>query len=90
MESERNAGCKGQNGSEKQHRQEHQQRRTLQRQQHAELMSSLSTLYAKLLVVVGVAVPVTASVSQQVPAALDKVKLILQLRMYNAYTPTHP
>ncbi|XP_008214404.2 proton channel OtopLc-like [Nasonia vitripennis] len=42
------------------------------RRQHAELMSSISTLYAKLLVVVGVAVPVTASVSQQVPAALDQ------------------
>ncbi|XP_058796370.1 proton channel OtopLc-like [Phymastichus coffea] len=42
------------------------------RRQQAELMSSLSTLYAKLLVVVGVAVPVTASVSQQVPAALDR------------------
>ncbi|XP_024939722.1 uncharacterized protein LOC107266984 isoform X3 [Cephus cinctus] len=39
---------------------------------HAELTSSLSSLYAKLLVVVGVAVPVTASVSHRVPAALDK------------------
>lgn len=42
------------------------------RLEHAELMSSLSTLYANLLVVIGVAVPVTASVSEQVPAALDQ------------------
>ncbi|XP_023246381.1 uncharacterized protein LOC106643999 [Copidosoma floridanum] len=44
-----------------------------QKQQHSELMSSVSTLYANLLVVVGVAVPVTVSVSQQVPKALDQV-----------------
>lgn len=44
------------------------------KQKHrAELISTVSTLYAKLLVVVGVIVPVTASVGQQVPAALDQV-----------------
>ncbi|XP_014235078.1 uncharacterized protein LOC106657895 isoform X1 [Trichogramma pretiosum] len=53
-------------------KQQQQQRHTRLRQQQAQLMSSISTLYAKLLVVVGVAVPVTASVSQQVPAALDQ------------------
>ncbi|KAJ8664984.1 hypothetical protein QAD02_006646 [Eretmocerus hayati] len=42
------------------------------RSQLAELTSSLSTLYMNLLVVVGVAVPVTASVSEQVPASLDQ------------------
>ncbi|KAL7290342.1 hypothetical protein TKK_0016037 [Trichogramma kaykai] len=54
------------------HAKQQQQRHTRLRQQQAQLMSSISTLYAKLLVVVGVAVPVTASVSQQVPAALDQ------------------
>ncbi|XP_048511029.1 proton channel OtopLc-like isoform X2 [Athalia rosae] len=39
---------------------------------YQELMSTLSTLYAKLLVVVGVAIPVTASVSQGVPVAFDQ------------------
>ncbi|XP_043473488.1 uncharacterized protein LOC122505742 [Leptopilina heterotoma] len=39
---------------------------------HAEFISSISILYAKLLIVVGVAIPVTASVSQQVPPALDQ------------------
>ncbi|KAK0071896.1 hypothetical protein PV325_012205 [Microctonus aethiopoides] len=38
----------------------------------AELISTISTLYAKLLIIVGVTVPVTASVSHQVPAALDQ------------------
>lgn len=42
-------------------------------EQYTDLMSTISSLYGKLLVVVGVAVPVTASVSQQVPAALDQV-----------------
>lgn len=39
---------------------------------HQELVSTLSTLYAKLLVVVGVAIPVTASVSKGVPVAFDQ------------------
>ncbi|XP_046748547.1 proton channel OtopLc-like isoform X2 [Diprion similis] len=39
---------------------------------YQELMSTLSTLYAKLLVVVGVAIPVTASVSKGVPTAYDQ------------------
>lgn len=44
------------------------------REKHrAELISTVSTLYAKLLIVVGVIVPLTASVSQRVPAALDQV-----------------
>ncbi|XP_043271518.1 proton channel OtopLc-like [Venturia canescens] len=38
----------------------------------AELISTISTLYAKLLVVVGIAVPVTASVSHRVPAVLNQ------------------
>ncbi|XP_034942776.1 proton channel OtopLc-like [Chelonus insularis] len=38
----------------------------------AELISTVSTLYAKLLIVIGVTVPVTASVSQRVPAILDQ------------------
>ncbi|XP_015117002.1 proton channel OtopLc [Diachasma alloeum] len=42
------------------------------RKHRAELISTVSTLYAKLLVVVGVTVPVTASIGQPVPAALDQ------------------
>ncbi|XP_063988619.1 proton channel OtopLc-like isoform X2 [Diachasmimorpha longicaudata] len=42
------------------------------RRHRAELISSVSTLYAKLLVVVGVTVPVTASIGQPVPAALHQ------------------
>lgn len=42
----------------------------------AELMSTMSTLYAKLLVVIGIAIPVTASVSHRVPNALNQVRLI--------------
>ncbi|XP_011303128.1 uncharacterized protein [Fopius arisanus] len=38
----------------------------------AELISTVSTLYAKLLVVIGVTVPVTASIGQPVPVALDQ------------------
>ncbi|XP_066586534.1 proton channel OtopLc-like isoform X2 [Prorops nasuta] len=40
--------------------------------QHGELVSTISTLYAKLLIVVGIAIPVTASVSHKVPIALDE------------------
>lgn len=49
------------------------QRTNKQKFHHAELASTVSTLYAKLLVVVGVAVPVTASVGQKVPAAFEQV-----------------
>ncbi|KAK2583164.1 hypothetical protein KPH14_009187 [Odynerus spinipes] len=37
-----------------------------------ELVSTVSMLYAKLLIVIGVALPVTASVSHKVPIALDQ------------------
>lgn len=37
------------------------------------IVSTISTLYAKFLVVVGVAIPVSASVSHGVPATLEQV-----------------
>lgn len=39
---------------------------------HGELVSTISMLYAKLLIVIGVALPVTASVSHKVPITLDQ------------------
>lgn len=41
---------------------------------HAEMVSIMSTLYAKLLIVIGVAVPVTASVTEKVPPSLNQVR----------------
>ncbi|XP_008558208.1 proton channel OtopLc [Microplitis demolitor] len=55
--------CHRRNGVSSRHRKE---------KHRAELISTVSTLYAKLLIVVGVTVPVTASVSHRVPAALDQ------------------
>lgn len=40
---------------------------------HAEMVSVMSTLYAKLLIVIGLAVPITASVTERVPASLNQV-----------------
>lgn len=43
------------------------------KQKHqGELVSTISMLYAKLLIVIGVALPVTASVSQKMPVSLDQ------------------
>ncbi|XP_076236991.1 proton channel OtopLc [Calliopsis andreniformis] len=39
---------------------------------HAEMVSIMSTLYANLLIVIGVAVPVTASVTEKVPPSLNQ------------------
>lgn len=39
-----------------------------------ELVSTVSMLYAKLLIVIGFALPVTASVSHKVPIALNQVR----------------
>lgn len=40
---------------------------------HSEMVSIMSTLYAKLLIVVGVAVPVAASVTERVPPYMNQV-----------------
>lgn len=40
---------------------------------HAEMVSIMSTLYANLLIVVGLAVPITANVTERVPASLNQV-----------------
>lgn len=37
------------------------------------MVSVMSTLYAKLLIVIGLAVPITASVTERVPASLNQV-----------------
>ncbi|KAH0550535.1 proton channel OtopLc-like [Cotesia glomerata] len=55
--------CNRRSGGSSRHRKE---------KHRTELISTVSTLYAKLLIVVGVTVPVTASVSQRVPPALDQ------------------
>ncbi|XP_026675018.1 proton channel OtopLc-like [Ceratina calcarata] len=39
---------------------------------HPEMVSIVSTLYANLLIVIGIAVPVTASVTERVPASLNQ------------------
>ncbi|XP_076276868.1 proton channel OtopLc [Lasioglossum baleicum] len=39
---------------------------------HSEMVSIMSTLYAKLLIVIGVAVPVTASVTERVPPYMNQ------------------
>ncbi|KAG7198605.1 hypothetical protein KM043_005967 [Ampulex compressa] len=41
---------------------------------HVELVSIISTLYAKLLIVIGFALPVTASVSHRLPVAVDQTQ----------------
>lgn len=41
---------------------------------HAEMVSVMSTLYAKLLIVIGLAVPITASVTERVPASLNQTQ----------------
>lgn len=46
---------------------------TERRNCHAEMVSIMSTLYAKLLIVIGLAVPITASVTERVPASLNQV-----------------
>lgn len=46
---------------------------TEKRNCHAEMVSIMSTLYAKLLIVIGLAVPITASVTERVPASLNQV-----------------
>lgn len=46
---------------------------------YQELVSTLSTLYAKLLVVVGVAIPVTAGVGKGVPPAFDQVCIYMYI-----------
>lgn len=46
---------------------------TEKRNCHAEMVSIVSTLYAKLLIVIGLAVPITASVTERVPASLNQV-----------------
>lgn len=40
---------------------------------HSEMVSIMSTLYANLLIVVGIAVPVTASVTERVPPVMNQV-----------------
>ncbi|XP_012350287.1 proton channel OtopLc-like [Apis florea] len=45
---------------------------TEKRNCHAEMVSIMSTLYAKLLIVIGLAVPITASVTERVPASLNQ------------------
>nr|XP_034171145.1 proton channel OtopLc-like [Osmia lignaria] len=50
-----------------------QQLKPLERRKcHREMVSIMSTLYAKLLIVIGIAVPVTASVTERVPAFLNQ------------------
>ncbi|XP_078041961.1 proton channel OtopLc isoform X2 [Augochlora pura] len=51
-----------------------QQRSTpmCRRKCHSEMVSIMSTLYAKLLIVIGVAVPVTASVTEKVPPYMNQ------------------
>ncbi|KAK9297913.1 hypothetical protein QLX08_008569 [Tetragonisca angustula] len=39
---------------------------------HAKMVSIVSTLYAKLLIVIGLAVPITASVTERVPTCLNQ------------------
>lgn len=46
---------------------------TEKRKCHAEMVSIMSTLYANLLIVVGLAVPITANVTERVPASLNQV-----------------
>lgn len=43
--------------------------------QRAELMSSISTLYAILIVVMGVVVPVTTNVNHRVPVWFEQVNI---------------
>ncbi|XP_003393808.1 proton channel OtopLc-like [Bombus affinis] len=45
---------------------------TEKRKCHAEMVSIMSTLYANLLIVVGLAVPITANVTERVPASLNQ------------------
>ncbi|XP_017757052.1 PREDICTED: otopetrin-3-like isoform X1 [Eufriesea mexicana] len=45
---------------------------TEKRKCHAEMVSIMSSLYAKLLIVIGLAVPITASVTERVPASLKQ------------------
>nr|XP_003702250.2 PREDICTED: otopetrin-3-like [Megachile rotundata] len=50
-----------------------QQMKPMERRKcHREMVSIMSTLYAKLLIVIGIAVPVTASVTERVPASLNQ------------------
>ncbi|XP_043526019.1 proton channel OtopLc-like isoform X2 [Frieseomelitta varia] len=39
---------------------------------HAKMVSIVSTLYAKLLIVIGLAVPITASVTERIPTSLNQ------------------
>lgn len=55
---------------------EEKSKSTERRNCHAEMVSITSTLYAKLLIVIGLAVPITASVTERVPASLNQVTVI--------------
>lgn len=57
----------------KQRMMEEKSKLTERRNCHAEMVSIMSTLYAKLLIVIGLAVPITASVTERVPASLNQV-----------------
>ncbi|XP_061927128.1 proton channel OtopLc-like isoform X3 [Apis cerana] len=56
----------------KQRMMEEKSKLTERRNCHAEMVSIMSTLYAKLLIVIGLAVPITASVTERVPASLNQ------------------
>ncbi|XP_053999400.1 proton channel OtopLc-like isoform X1 [Hylaeus anthracinus] len=51
---------------------EQQQKSAERRTCHKEMISIMSTLYAKLLIVIGIAVPVSASGTQKVPPSLSQ------------------